>query len=377
MRLSIFALCCAVAGAAKVTSIHTSYTSDGYVFVRVSAGDAIGWGQASYNNEHTDLTSVIAEKVHEWVGPHVIGADFESMDDIDRFAETVWRKNYKRTGTVLAQALAGVDTALHDLVARELDLSVCAMIAQNMSSSCRTRVPVYGSNGDRKKSPKEIVAYAVANRDKFKISAFKFQIMDRMGGDVDTKPGRTEELIPLAREQLGPDVKLMVDANGGLEPGDWKHAEAVAALLVENNFTWLEEPFPYWEYDAADQLAAASLRPFGLGVALGEQEYRLDVWQRNMAKLDFAQPDVHYVGGVARLLRVARMSMAANKTLVPHSPAPCMLDVFALSILAAVPNAFSHMEFDAVNTRHPPDGTAFFNRSAPVDSNPCGHLLPY
>jgi L-alanine-DL-glutamate epimerase-like enolase superfamily enzyme len=54
------------------------------------------------------------------------------------------------------------------------------------------------------------------------------------------------------------------------------------------------------------------------------------------------------------------MSMAANKTFVPHSPNPSMLDVFALSMLAAVPNAFSHMEYDAINTKHPPDGTDFF-----------------
>ena len=39
------------------------------------------------------------------------------------------------------------------------------------------------------------------------------------------------------------------------------------------------QPFPYWEYDEADKLAAAALRPFGMGVALGEQEFRLDVWQ--------------------------------------------------------------------------------------------------
>ena len=202
--------CCwaASADAAKVDSIRTSITSDGYVFVLVGAGSATGLGQASYNNEKTDLMSIIADKIHGWIGPHAIGKTFESMDDIDRFAEEVWRKNYKRTGTVLAQALAGVDTALHDLVARERGLSVCAMIAHNMSSVCRASMPVYGSNGDRRRSPKAIVDNAVANRDAFNISAFKFQIMDRMGGDVDIKLGRTEELIPLARKQVGHIVPI-------------------------------------------------------------------------------------------------------------------------------------------------------------------------
>ena len=96
-----------------------------------------------------------------------------------------------------------------------------------------------------------------------------------------------------------------------------------------------------------------------------------------MGKLDFAQPDVHYVGGVARALRVARMSMAANKTFVPHSPNPCMMDIFALSMLAAVPNAFGHMEFDAINTRSPPDGTTFFTQRvlASLRTSAFAHLL--
>lgn len=363
MRTLLFLSGCVglVAASVEVQSIQTSYTKDGYVFVRLTTKDNVtGWGQSSYNNERTDLMSTYADKVHEWVGPHLHDKKFKTMDDIDKFADEVWRKNYKRTGTVLAQALAGVDTALHGLVARYQNLSVCEMIARNMSGTCKTSVQVYGSNGSRDKSPTDIVASAVHNQQKYNITAFKFQVMNRMGGDVDIKPGRTEELIPLARKELGPDVKLMVDCNGGLEPGNMTHARSVAALLVDNNFTWLEEPFPYWEYDSSDQLSAEELRPHGLGVALGEQEFRLDVFERNMHKIDFAQPDVHYVGGIARTLRVARMSMAANKTFVPHSPSPCMLDLFALSMLASVPNAFGHMEFDAINTETPPDGTDFF-----------------
>jgi len=228
-----------------------------------------------------------------------------------------------------------------------------------MGGVCKSRVPVYGSNGRRSKQPKDIVGNAVANRDKYGVRAFKFQIENRMGGDVDIKPGRTEELIPLARQMLGPEVKLMVDANGGFD--NYTHARGVAQLLIEHNYTWFEEPFPYWEYDQAAALAK-EVAP-SLGIALGEQEYRLDVWERNIHVMQYAQPDVHYIGGVSRTLRVARMSMEANSTFVPHSPNPCMVDVFALTMLAAVPNAFGFMEFDAVNTRSPPSGTDFFSES--------------
>ena len=301
--------------------------------------------------------STIADKVHEWIGrDHVLGKNFSTPADIDAFSEDAWRKNYKRTGNLLAMALAGVDTALWDLVARAQNSTVCALVAAELGSACKEKMPVYGSNGDRHESPHSIVANAVHSRDKYGVRAFKFQIENRMGGDVGIQPGRTEALIPLARELLGPDVTLMVDANGGFDNAT--HALGVAQLLIEHNFTWLEEPFPYWEYDAAAVLEER-VAP-ALGIALGEQEYRLDVWQRNIGKLQFAQPDVHYVGGLSRQLRVAKMSIAANRTFVPHSPNPSMIDVFTLSTLAAAPNAFSHMEFDAINTRSPPDGMDFF-----------------
>ena len=354
----LHALLCfgAPVAAPKIDSLTTyAMMKEGYVFVEVKSGDLIGHGQCSYNNEHTDLMSTLSDKVHAWIGPHVLGQTFATAADIDAFAETAWRKNYKRTGTTLAMALAGVDTALWDLVAQSQNVTVCSLVAAELGSTCKTQVPVYGSNGARDKAPEDIVANAVHNRDTFGVRAFKFQIENRMGGDVDIKPGRTEALIPLARQQLGPDVFLMADANGGCDNAT--HALQVARLLAANNFTWFEEPFPYWEYGKA---AALSAQVPGLGIALGEQEYRLDVWERNIHAMEFAQPDVHYVGGLSRALRVAKMSAAAGTTFVPHSPNPSMIDLFALSLMAAAPNAFGFMEFDAINTRHPPSGDQFF-----------------
>lgn len=228
-----------------------------------------------------------------------------------------------------------------------------------MGGACKSHIPVYGSNGDRRMTPKDIVGNAVANRDKYGVKAFKFQIAQRMGGYVDIKPGRTEELIPLARQELGSEVVLMVDANGGYD--NYTHARSVAQLLVQHNYTWFEEPFPYWEYDKAATLGKEMMP--ALGIALGEQEYRLDVWERNIHAMQYAQPDVHYIGGVSRTLRVAKMSMAVNSSFVPHSPHPDMVDIFALSMLAAVPNAYGYMEFDAVNTRNPPSGKDYFVES--------------
>eukprot|EP00947_MAST-08B_sp_MAST-8B-sp1_P004930 g4930.t1 len=287
-----------------VDEILTSITKDGYVFVRVSAagGQHQGWGQCSYNNEHTDLGNTTASKVHEWLGPLVLGKSFTSPDDVAAFADAGWRANYKRTGSLLARALAGLDTALWDLIARSRNASVCSLVAASFGPGreCKSSVPVYGSNGDRKKSPSDIVDNAVHNQQKYGVQAFKFQIMQRMGRGVDIKPNRTEELIPLARQRLGPEATLMVDANGGF--ANISQAFRMAQLLAANNYTWLEEPLPFWQYEDTGKLGA-QMAPLGVGIALGEQEYREDVWERNIGSMTYAQPDVHYVGGLSRALR--------------------------------------------------------------------------
>ncbi|EOD23499.1 hypothetical protein EMIHUDRAFT_239592 [Emiliania huxleyi CCMP1516] len=279
----------------------------------------------------------------------------ETPADIDAVTDTAWRQNYKHTGDVLAQVLAGVDTALWDLVARNLNVSVCTLVAEVMGGECKSHMPVYGSNGNRETDMGLLLANAVHNHDKYGVQAFKFQIAQRMGGDVDITPNRTETLIPLARQLLGPEVTLLADANGGYDTIE--RAKPIAQLLIDNNFTFFEEPYPFWEYDKAAALGAAMP---GMPIALGEQEYRMDVWQRNVHAMDVWQPDVHYIGGVSRSLAVARMSMEAGARFVPHSPNPSFVAVFTLHIAAAVPNAFQFMEADAVNTRQPPDGKRFF-----------------
>jgi L-alanine-DL-glutamate epimerase-like enolase superfamily enzyme len=61
--------------------------------------------------------------------------------------------------------------------------------------------------------------------------------------------------------------------------------------------------------------------------------------------VDIAQPDVCYVGGLSRALRVARMAAAAGLRVVPHSANLSMVTVFTLHLMGAIPNAGPHLEF--------------------------------
>jgi L-alanine-DL-glutamate epimerase-like enolase superfamily enzyme len=177
-------------------------------------------------------------------------------------------------------------------------------------------------------------------KDTHGFEAFKVRIGKVCGHDEDQWPGRTEQLIPAVRRAVGDGVRLLADGNSCYTP---KRAVEVGRLLEEQGFCHFEEPCPYWQLEWTAEVAAA----LDLDVAGGEQDNDLAQWRRmaRMDAVDIVQPDVCYVGGLTRALRVARIAKEAGKPCVPHSANLSMVTVFTLHLLAAIPNAGPYVEF--------------------------------
>jgi L-alanine-DL-glutamate epimerase-like enolase superfamily enzyme len=177
-------------------------------------------------------------------------------------------------------------------------------------------------------------------RDEKGFAAFKVRIGKVTGHDVDEWPGRTEELIPAVRKAVGTKVKLLADANSCYSA---PRAIQVGRLLEENNYCHFEEPCPYWELEETARVAAALKIP----VAGGEQDNDLAQWRRmiRLGAVDIVQPDVCYVGGLTRALRVAQLAAGAGLPCVPHSANLSLVTVFTLHLMGALPNAGDHVEF--------------------------------
>jgi L-alanine-DL-glutamate epimerase-like enolase superfamily enzyme len=82
-------------------------------------------------------------------------------------------------------------------------------------------------------------------------------------------------------------------------------------------------------------------------VAGGEQDNDLAQWRRMMRlrAVDIVQPDILYLGGILRTLRVAAMAREAGLSVVPHSANLALVTLFALHLMAALPNAGRYVEF--------------------------------
>jgi L-alanine-DL-glutamate epimerase-like enolase superfamily enzyme len=311
----------------RIESLET-FTSGYLSFVRVKASDGTeGWGQISTYD--ADISALV---LHRKIAGFFLNQDPADLEGIvDRCIEA----NYKYPWSFVCRALTGAETAVWDLLGKKNNRSVTELFGGEPR-----RLPVYGSSMSREITPEKEAERLVRLRDSNGFRAFKVRVGSVCGRDSDQWPGRTEELIPTVRKAVGPEVRLLVDGNSCYTP---PKAIEVGRLLEEHEYCHFEEPCPYWELEWTAQVTKALDMP----VAGGEQDNDLAQWRRmiKMRAVDIVQPDICYLGGMIRSLRVARMADEEGLSCVPHSANLGMVTVFTLHLFAAISNAGDHIEY--------------------------------
>jgi L-alanine-DL-glutamate epimerase-like enolase superfamily enzyme len=311
----------------KIAALET-FTNQFVCFVRVTSDSgASGWGQTSTYN--ADITASI---FHRQVAPWALGADAFA---IDALVERIEEREHKFPGSYRCRALAGLDTALWDLRGKLEGKPVVELLGGRPAP-----LRAYASSMRRDITPEDEAARLVRLRDEQGFDAFKWRVGAECGHDVDEWPGRTEAIVPQVARALGADVAKLVDANSGFSPA---RAIQVGHLLEEHGIGHYEEPCPYWRLEETRQVTEA----LALDVTGGEQDWDLATWARmiDLRAVDIVQPDVMYMGGIGRTLKVARMAAAAGLPCTPHSANLSLVTMCTMHLLGAIPNAGKYLEF--------------------------------
>ena len=310
----------------KIASLET-FTDQFVCFVRLTTDSgAVGWGQTSTYN--ADITASI---FHRQVAPWALGAD---AFPIETLIERIEEREHKFPGSYRCRALAGLDTALWDLRGKLEDKPVVELLGGRPR-----RLRVYASSMRRDIRPADEARRLVRLRDASGFDAFKWRVAAECGHDVDEWPGRTEAIVPEVARALGPAVAKLVDANSGFSP---QRAIEVGRLLEAEDISHYEEPCPYWKL-AETKLVSDALT---IDVSGGEQDWDLATWERmiTMRAVDIVQPDVMYMGGLARTLQVVRMAAAAGLPCTPHSANLSLVTLCTMHLLGAIPNPGKYLE---------------------------------
>ena len=269
-------------------------------------------------------SAAAASVVHETLAPVVAGC---AVDDVGAaWAAMVTRvRNLGRPG-VAATAISAVDIALWDLKARLAGQPLFRLLG-----AYRDYVPIYGSGGFTTYTDAQL-ARQLGGWVEQGIPRVKMKI----GTDWGTRPELDVHRVRVARQAIGPEAELFVDANGAYTP---KQAIALAERLAaaEYGVSYFEEPV---SSDQLDQLALVRQR-IGQDVAAGEYGY--DPWYfRAMLQagaVDILQADATRCLGVTGWLEAARL---AHGFATPFS-AHCGPSIHA-QIGCAAPQ-LSHIEY--------------------------------
>ena len=306
------------------------------VLVRVEDVDgAFGWGEAwcnfpSCGAEHR------ARLVESVLAPLLAGRAFASP-------QSAFRELSERTAVLaiqsgepgpIAQAIAGVDIALHDLAARRAGLPLwrhlCSRRADGAVAAAEPMLAVYAS-GINPDDPGSVVA-ALRRQGH---TAFKLKVGFGAARDLDN--------LAAVRDAAGADATLMVDANQAWTLDD---AIAMANALAAQAPVWLEEPlradraWSEWQ-----RLAAASPIPLAAGEnAIGDDAFDALIASRAIAVV---QPDLAKWGGVSGVLAVIDRIAAAGLRYCPHYLGAGVGLLASAHVLAARGRADGMLEIDS------------------------------
>jgi L-alanine-DL-glutamate epimerase-like enolase superfamily enzyme len=289
------------------------WDSTGVLVVRLQAAHRTGLGYAY-------ASPAALTVVRDILAPVVLGAD--ALDTSRVFWAMAGAVRNTGWAGIAAGAVSAMDLALLDLKARLLEVS-----ATQLLGGARDRVMAYGSGGFTSYSTAQLTGQLAGwAADGF--TAVKMKI--------GTRPEDDAQRVAAARDAIGPEVQLFVDANGAY---DRKQALGFAEQFAESDVTWFEEPV------SSDDLVGLRLlrdrAPAGMQIAAGEYGYTPSYFAAMLRSgaVDTIQADATRCGGATGFLLAAALGQGASIPVSAHT-APAI----HASLACAVPNVV-HVEY--------------------------------
>jgi len=210
-------------------------------------------------------------------------------------------------GGSLTHAISGIDIALWDLLGQVTKQPVGRLLGGRY----RERVRPYASL-----LMEDPAALAEHLRS---VKAQGFRAFKIGWGPFGRKNHALDEaVVRAAREAVGADSLLMVDAGGSdaFWPQGYKWAVRTAEMLADYDVAWFEEPLPPDALEDYVQLRRRAPLPIAGGEVLTRRQ-SFQPWLQQGA-LDIVQPDVTKVGGLSEERRIAWMARENGVKFIPH-----------------------------------------------------------
>jgi L-alanine-DL-glutamate epimerase-like enolase superfamily enzyme len=273
-------------------------------------------GKHVYTHSGVNLVTVQTDEGISGIGLSAAGGDFaqamtarykedligENPINVERLWHKMWVPKLTGRRGLTTRVISGIDIALWDLRGKVAGLPLYQLLG-----GAYDRIPTYIAGGyyEEGKGLRELQREMEENLE-MGATAIKMKI-----GGVSIR--EDVERVKAVREVIGPDVKLLVDANCAYRVYE---AIQIAKRMEEFDPFWFEEPIPPDDYRGHAQIARATSIP----IATGENEYtrygfRDLILSEGVAILN---ADAKILGGITEFMKVAAFAQAYDLVIAPH-----------------------------------------------------------
>jgi L-alanine-DL-glutamate epimerase-like enolase superfamily enzyme len=267
-----------------------------------------------------DRRTAVFRRMIDELSELLVGRD---ASHIAAFWARAWKdNNFAGQAGIPVVGISALDGALWDALGKSSGLPLYRILG-----GARDRVPAYHSGGLWLSSTeRELIEEAEG------FARAGFQAMKMRLGSSD--PAVDVARVRAVRKAIGPGVKLMADANQGLNESG---AIRLGRRLEEFELAWFEEPLPAWDLEGVARVAAALDTP----IASGETEYTRYGFRRmlDLRSADVLMPDLQRVGGVSEFIVVGHMAQSHDVAVSSH-----LFPEQSLQVLAGLSNA-TYLEY--------------------------------
>ena len=269
-----------------------------HTIIAVVTADGIGWGSV-FTSEALVKASL------EILRPLLIG---ENALEPERVSEKLHQHTFwLGRGGSITHTISGIDIALWDLMGKACGQPVGRLLGGRYRERVRPYASLLMREPDQMEG--ELMPVKAQGFRAFKIGWGPF---GRKSNAVD------EAIVRAAREAVGEDSLLMVDAGGSdaYWQGGYKWALRTAEMLADYDVFWFEEPL---HPDALEDYVALR-RASSVTIAGGEVLTRRQSFQPwlTAGAFDIVQPDVTKCGGLSEQRRIAQMAVDNGVRFIPH-----------------------------------------------------------
>jgi len=227
------------------------------------------------------------------VRPYWLGRE---IYDRDQVPPLIYNQRYHLgIQNSVTAVLGGINMALWDAIGKVHGVPLHKLLG----GTALERVPAYASDG--------YFAAAPGNQLEDQLRGFRDQGFPGVKIKIGHSPADDARRVALARDVLGPEVALMVDANG-----NYTVDEALDSMrrIADFDIHFYEEPLPPTDFAGFTALRARAPMP----VATGEALYTAWDFKRLIDErcADVLQPDLTICGGIDEAKAVANLARLAN-----------------------------------------------------------------